>query len=155
MSVFTIAYHSRNLIEQQTMNSAAEIQRLLEQSRERNTRLGITGALLFNEGRFVQILEGDEPAVREVMDVIMRDPRHTDIDVLPARYARERTFAHWSMAFVGASPQAKDYYRDFSLSDKLEWTSNTTDLLAALILDLIMVQGAVVRTGASAQQRAQ
>ena len=144
MSVFTIAYHSRNLIEEQTLDSTAEVQRLLEQSRARNERLGITGALLFNEGRFVQILEGDEAAVLEVMDIIMRDPRHTDIDVLPARYVRERTFAQWSMAFVGASPQAKNYYRDFSLREKLEWTSSTTDLLAALILDLIMVQGAVV-----------
>lgn len=153
MSIFTIAYHSRNLIEQQTMNSAAEIQRLLEQARGRNSRLGITGALLFNEGRFVQILEGEEAAVLEVMDVITRDTRHTDIDVLPARYVRERTFAQWSMAFVGVSPQAKDYYRDFSLRDRLEWTSTTSDLLAALILDLIMVQGAVVRTGARARQR--
>ncbi|MBS0532878.1 MAG: BLUF domain-containing protein [Proteobacteria bacterium] len=144
MSVFTIAYHSRNLIEEQTLDSTAEVQRLLEQSRARNERLGITGALLFNEGRFVQVLEGDEAAVLEVMDIIRRDPRHTDIDVLPSRYVRERTFAQWSMAFVGVSPQAKNYYRDFSLREKLEWTSSTTDLLAALILDLIMVQGAVV-----------
>jgi len=151
MSVFTIAYHSRNLIEDQTMNSAVEFQRLLEQSRTRNAKLGITGALLFNEGRFVQILEGDEATVMELLEDIKRDPRHTDIDVLPPRVFPERTFAHWSMAFVGASPEAQHYYRDFSLREKLEWTRTTTDLLAALILDLIMVDGAVV-TRAARQQ---
>ncbi len=144
MSVFTIAYHSRNLIEDQTLNSTVEFQRLLEQARARNARFGITGALLFSQGRFVQVLEGDEGPVTDVLEMIKRDPRHTEIDVLPARYVRERKFAQWSMAFVGASPQAKNYYRDFSLREKLEWTSTTTDVLAALILDLIMVQGAVV-----------
>lgn len=148
MSVFTIAYHSRNLIEQQTMNSAAEIQRLLEQSRDRNAQLGITGALLFNEGRFVQILEGDEASVMEVVESIRRDSRHTDIDMLPPRIMPERSFADWSMAFVGVSPQAQSYYRDFSLRSNLEWTQTTSDLLAALILDLIMMDGAVVRTAA-------
>jgi len=145
MSVFTIAYHSRNLIEQQSMDSAAEIHRLLKQARERNARLGITGALLFTEGRFVQVLEGDEAPVMGLIEDIKRDSRHCDIDVLPARLAPERCFSQWSMAFVGASPQAQNYYRDFSLRERLEWTATTTDLLAALILDLIMIDGGVTR----------
>ncbi|MCW5694053.1 MAG: BLUF domain-containing protein [Pseudolabrys sp.] len=144
MPVFTIAYHSRNLIEEQTLNSATEIQRLLAQSRARNARLGITGALLFNEGRFVQVLEGDEAPVMEVLADIRRDARHTDVEVLPPRIAPARSFSEWSMAFVGASPQARGYYRDFSLRERLEWTATTTDLLAALILDLIMIDGGVV-----------
>jgi len=148
MSAFTIAYHSRNLIEQQTMNSAAEIQRLLDQARARNGRLGITGALLFNESRFVQVLGGDEASVMEVLDSIRRDSRHSDIDLLPPRLMPERSFAEWSMAFVGVSPQTRGYYQDFSLRSNLEWTHTTSDLLAALILDLIMIDGAVVRTAA-------
>jgi len=144
MSVFTIAYHSRNLVAQQSPDSAVEIRRLLEQARRRNARLGITGALMFNEGRFVQILEGDEAPVMDLLDDIKRDSRHCDVDVLPARIVPERCFAQWSMAFVGASPQAQSYYRDFSLRERLEWTQTTTDLLATLILDLIMMDGAVV-----------
>ena len=144
MPVFTIAYRSRNLIEEQTLDSAAEIQRLLGQSRARNLRLGITGALLFNEGRFVQILEGDEAPVLEVLEDIKRDSRHADVDVLPPRIVPQRSFAQWSMAFIGSSPGARDYYRDSAFGSKLEWTKTTTELLAALMLELIMIDGAGV-----------
>ena len=143
MPVFTIAYHSRNLIEEQTINSAVEIQRLLEQSRASNARLGITGALLFNEGRFVQILEGDETPVMALLGDIQRDSRHTDVDVLPPRIVPARSFAEWAMAFVGVSPEARGYYRDFSLRERLEWTQTTTGMLATLILDLILIGGAM------------
>lgn len=142
MPVFTIAYRSRNLIGQQTQNVEAEIERLLETSRARNLRLGITGALLFNENRFVQILEGDKKPVLEVLDSIKRDIRHTDIDVLPSRVVAERTFPEWSMAYIGAQPGHEA--EAFAFSAGFDWTRTTTELLSALLLDLIAGEGSVV-----------
>lgn len=140
MSVFTIAYRSRNLIEDQVMDSAAGIERLLTQSRMRNSRLGITGALLFNEGRFVQVLEGEQKPVLDVLKDILQDPRHTDIEVLPARVVPQRIFARWSMAYVGVTPAARRYYHDFSLAKNLEWTQGSADALGGLLLSLIRIE---------------
>jgi hypothetical protein len=74
-----------------------EIAALLKQSRENNERCGLTGMLLFKEGRFMQVLEGPEEDVRERYAVIAADPRHTDIRTLLDESIEVRRFPHWSM----------------------------------------------------------
>ncbi len=77
---------------------AAELAAILEVSRRNNALLGLTGMLLYIEGGFLQVLEGDERAVRETYDRIRRDQRHWDTRILLDR-AEERAFAGWSMGF--------------------------------------------------------
>ena len=77
----------------------AELTRLLAQSRAYNATHGITGLLLYNDGRFVQLLEGGEAAVRAVFARITRDPRHAGVVALADGPAAHRLFAEWSMAF--------------------------------------------------------
>ena len=72
---------------------------LLEQSRERNLRNRITGLLLYKNGHFMQVLEGEESRVMEIFASIERDPRHKNIDVLREEYIQHRDFPDWSMGF--------------------------------------------------------
>lgn len=44
----------------------ADLEALLVQAREKNLRLSITGALLYENGHFLQVLEGEHPTVREL-----------------------------------------------------------------------------------------
>ena len=48
---------------------------LLSQSRENNSRDGITGMLVYRDLDFIQILEGPDAAVRALLERIGRDPR--------------------------------------------------------------------------------
>lgn len=73
---------------------------LLELSRRNNDRLGITGMLLYRDGDFVQILEGEEAAVREIYGRIVADSRHAKIILIDDGPATEREFGDWSMGFV-------------------------------------------------------
>lgn len=77
----------------------ADLLALLAKAREKNHRLGITGLLLFKDGDFIQLLEGERPAVREVFDAIQADPRHSGVIVLLEGEAEGRLFADWSMGF--------------------------------------------------------
>jgi hypothetical protein len=77
----------------------ADLLALLAKAREKNDRLGITGLLLFKDGDFIQLLEGERPAVREVFDAIQADPRHSGVIVLLEGEAEGRLFADWSMGF--------------------------------------------------------
>jgi hypothetical protein len=70
---------------------------LLLQSRENNERRGLTGMLLFKDGRFMQVLEGATDDVRERYAVISADPRHTDIKTLLEEPIEQRRFPLWSM----------------------------------------------------------
>jgi hypothetical protein len=93
--VFYIAYVSAAV----RRFSKSELVELLEQSRQKNTRLGLTGMLLYKDGDFMQVLEGDEPVVREAMATIERDPRHTHFMPLIHGNIEERQFSEWSMGF--------------------------------------------------------
>ncbi|WP_156357302.1 BLUF domain-containing protein [Frigoribacterium sp. Leaf263] len=70
---------------------------LLQQSRENNGRRGLTGMLLYKNGRFMQVLEGAEKDVRERYAVIAADPRHTDLTTLVDESIERRRFPQWSM----------------------------------------------------------
>ena len=59
-----------------------DLANLLLTSRSNNARLGITGMLLHREGRFIQVLEGPDEAVRARLAVIARDPRHTAVHTI-------------------------------------------------------------------------
>jgi hypothetical protein len=67
---------------------------------------GITGVLLFVEGAFLQILEGEKDDVLGLMERIQRDPRHRGVKVFYEQEVDERAFASWSMAYL--SPSAEE-----------------------------------------------
>ena len=72
---------------------------LLAKSRTNNTRAGVTGMLLYRDGNFMQVLEGEEGAVRAVYERIERDPRHHGSMVLLRGETPGRHFPDWSMGF--------------------------------------------------------
>lgn len=73
---------------------------LLVHARSANAQVGITGLLLFKDHRFLQLLEGPEPAVREKMRCIAEDPRHEQVTVLLEEDVRVRQFPDWTMGYA-------------------------------------------------------
>lgn len=72
---------------------------LLKKSRDNNRRDGITGMLLYRDGDFLQILEGEEESVRGAYRRIGRDSRHGRILMLDESDIAQREFGDWSMGF--------------------------------------------------------
>jgi hypothetical protein len=77
----------------------AELQSLLAMSVRRNRALGVTGMLLYARGGFMQLLEGEEAAVKDLFDLVRRDDRHRRVTVLVQGPVAERTFADWAMSY--------------------------------------------------------
>lgn len=76
-----------------------ELRALLEQSREKNAQLEITGLLLYKDGNFMQALEGPDRAVVDLFGTIERDPRHHGVLELIRQRIGAREFPSWSMGF--------------------------------------------------------
>lgn len=76
-----------------------QINSLLEQTRAANSRHGITGCLLHQDGFFMQYLEGEREAVQNLLDIIKTDPRHHGIDIIVQGNEYHRMFPEWSMGF--------------------------------------------------------
>ncbi|MEJ8283366.1 MULTISPECIES: BLUF domain-containing protein [Curtobacterium] len=72
---------------------------LLEHARARNGASGLSGLLVYKDGRFMQLLEGPEAAVLETYQRIIEDPRHTDVGLLVEERIHTPRFGEWTMAF--------------------------------------------------------
>lgn len=79
--------------------STGQFREILNVARQRNDKLGLTGLLLYAHGRFMQVLEGPELAVREVFGSIQGDFRHKNIDTLRFEDKESRHFPDWRMGF--------------------------------------------------------
>lgn len=97
-SVFRLIYHSQSLIPSDQRRT--ELAAIFTTARRTNERLGITGALVISDDAFVQALEGDETAVRELYASITKDTRHDSVRVLEEKMVERRTFGRWAMAKV-------------------------------------------------------
>jgi Sensors of blue-light using FAD len=86
--------------------SEDDIAALLLATRANNRRHGITGALLYQEGRFIQIIEGPEEILRERFAIISSDSRHRRVRVLREKTIVDRQFPEWTMGFAAADSGA-------------------------------------------------
>lgn len=77
-----------------------EIPQLLEKSRAANATRGITGMLLYIEGSFFQVLEGEGAPVDEVYRRISADARHHEVTLIIREPIAARSFADWTMGFA-------------------------------------------------------
>lgn len=89
-----------------------ELDDILHVSRRNNERAGVSGLLLAGGRRFLQALEGPEPAVMATYARISADPRHFAVVQLSCRQVETRQFGAWAMAFeAGGTAGAHDDLR--------------------------------------------
>jgi hypothetical protein len=73
-------------------------------ARHLNALDGIGGLLLFDGSRFLQIVEGSEDAIDNLVERLRMDPRHSAFEVRDERNVDRRSFPDWSMELVRVSP---------------------------------------------------
>jgi hypothetical protein len=78
----------------------SEVQTLLTHARRNNVTHGITGMLLFIDGSFFQVLEGEAASVDRTYEVISRDGRHDRVTQIIREPIAQRSFGEWSMGFA-------------------------------------------------------
>ena len=81
------------------------LEQILVDARSGNEVRNVTGALIYVDGVFLQILEGDEDVVRALMTSIARDTRHHSVKVFYEAAVGERSFGTWRMAYLNATAQ--------------------------------------------------
>lgn len=68
-----------------------------------NTARTMTGMLLFAQGRFLQVLEGERKDVQHTFERIKEDRRHDHVTLIADKPIVERSFSHWNMGFKALS----------------------------------------------------
>lgn len=91
-----------------------ELIEILRKSRDNNEQRGVTGMLLYKDGNFMQVLEGPDQSLSELLSSIEKDPRHRGMIVLIRQAIQERQFAKWSMAFKDLNHLSAEDQRGYS-----------------------------------------
>ncbi|WP_235530484.1 MULTISPECIES: BLUF domain-containing protein [unclassified Sphingomonas] len=74
-----------------------DVDQIVQHSRHNNAVDGITGLLWYNDGIFLQVIEGPESSVASTYARIAKDPRHDALTILSDRPVEAREFGYWSM----------------------------------------------------------
>ena len=103
MGLYHLIYQSQAL----TPFDTPALTALLYKCRAFNRAQYLSGLLLHTpDGRFLQILEGEEAVVNALYyDRIASDPRHHSCRVLGSGACAERSFADWNMGFRVANAE--------------------------------------------------
>ena len=109
-SLYRLIYRSREVIAQVRHDAFTEeglqreLRAIVSGARWRNKTENVTGALLYSDAAFAQVLEGPREIVERIFDRIAVDRRHADVTVLSFTPTHQRSFPDWSMAFFGQTP---------------------------------------------------
>ena len=76
---------------------------LLDLARSKNREIDVTGMLLYSEGSFFQVLEGEQSVVESLYTKIATDNRHTKVTKIIQEPIEQRAFGKWTMAYTGAT----------------------------------------------------
>ena len=139
-----IAYVSRSTVA--SGDAEAVVQDILATARRKNPAAGLTGALLFSDGYFAQVLEGPIDPLELTFEAIQEDTRHDEVRVLFYRAVPARAFSDWSMAFAGAvdaSALSDTLRSSFGSAEALDAPKAGKDLLQ--VLDRLIDRSEAVR----------
>lgn len=81
-----------------------EIPELLQRARIANAKQEITGMLLYIEGAFLQVLEGEPEIVDAAFGRILKDSRHGELTVLGRESSPARAYEGWTMMHKTLDP---------------------------------------------------
>ena len=96
-----------------------DLEDLLEQAQGNNSSQGITGALVYVDGFFLQVLEGEKESLQKLMQAICKDFRHETVTVLQEEEIAAAAFSAWDMAYVSATPEQVATWAGLSGTTKL------------------------------------
>ena len=103
--------------------SETEIRQILNDSEVNNNKQNITGLLLYSEGNFFQIIEGDQKQIVQLYDTIEDDSRHFNVIKLFGKEINKESFDGYKSDFISedarySSARLKNYEHYLEVLDK-------------------------------------
>ena len=98
----------------------------LRRIRANNSAAEITGALVWKDPKFMQVIEGPADNINRLFSTLLKDDRHSDLVLISERIIHEREFPNWAMQ---SSSLDQDPVQN--LSRHTELNSRASRILAA------------------------
>lgn len=76
-----------------------DLEELLVDIRKRNKVQKVTGLLLYNDGTFIQLIEGKTGIIQNLYEKIKNHRRHSNVVLLLDESIKKRAFPDWTMGY--------------------------------------------------------
>jgi hypothetical protein len=96
-----------------------ELLKLHQVSQKNNKKSEITGMLLYQEGNFMQIIEGNKERVLELFSKVTMDKHHKDIYKIMSGSIEKRNFNDWSMGFCNMNETGHNLNYDAFIQENI------------------------------------
>jgi len=131
-----LVYFSKNLLDPLDGSVLRQLSEILNTSKRRNKPAGLTGALVFDDSWFLQVLEGERADVWKTFKRIESDERHAGVVVVEIKPMQERMFGNWWMGFARRVDENEQAFRPHLRDGKLKPEDMTADEILALMTAL-------------------
>jgi len=111
---------------------------ILEEARHYNIINNLTGVLLYEEGEFVQILEGNKDDLDLVFKKICASQKHYDIEMILDAPIGGRAFSDWSMGYIKMASDEFVILYENSCREYASVLNNVSSQTRAKILQVII-----------------
>lgn len=121
-----LVYCSTSRLEGDARQMSSSLNSILTSALKNNPAASLTGALVFNRDRFLQVLEGPRMSLIRIFNRILQDERHTKVMLIDLKPIDERSFGAWAMAYASNA----------AVFDFLDRGTTTSGLLIPAKVDL-------------------
>ena len=111
-----------------------ELKNLLSNSKTKNITNEITGLLLYIDGDFLQVIEGNKKDVLNLFELIKTDNRNRFVIPVFSDFVEKRQFPDWSMGFSQLTYNELKKNVEFENISKAS-LSNIDDKVAIIFID--------------------
>ncbi|MEZ2415875.1 BLUF domain-containing protein [Muriicola sp. E247] len=116
-NIFQLTYRSRAA----EGLTASKIMEIVGEAVTFNKQHDITGCLVFDQGFFIQLLEGEKGIVEQLYTQIKKDKRHFQFEILSKGSTSMRQFKSWDMGYISMD--------EYALGEKAELVSKAREAL--------------------------
>ena len=102
------------------------LEAILKDAQDGNEKRNVTGALVYVDDVFFQLIEGDKDVVCDLMASISSDTRHHSVKIIYEAAVEARAFESWRMAYLSPTADQMSQWAGFP------GTATVQDLLAEI-----------------------
>lgn len=116
MSLISMMYASKTKKDHDHIKS--DLMSILTESIHNNTRSNITGVLYYGNGYFLQYIEGNKEQIEALFyQRILKDPRHSNCEIIYYAEIETAYFKRWSMKFAPINHKIKTFFKENHIDD--------------------------------------
>jgi hypothetical protein len=114
-----------------------ELRQILKSSQDNNYADNVTGALLFDSGIFLQVLEGKRGKINSLLARLTKDPRHSNIELIGLEPIEKRQFETWSMGLIESNSITKAILLKYCGADRPDVEQMTLADVTEMMLTML------------------